>query len=67
MWLHKYCGLGYVNTNDLQTLFTDLAAMFPRDGLALLFSGLLENLRVPLVELSAVGCFVPLLGPLPLR
>ncbi|KAJ7196819.1 hypothetical protein GGX14DRAFT_574634 [Mycena pura] len=49
------------------TLFTDLAVMFPRDGLALLFSGLLENLRVPLVELSAVGCFVPLLGPLPLR
>ncbi|KAJ6505861.1 hypothetical protein C8R47DRAFT_137796 [Mycena vitilis] len=43
------------------TLFANLAVKFSRDGITLLLNGLAEVLRVPLAQLSALGCFVPIL------
>ncbi|KAJ6542955.1 hypothetical protein B0H19DRAFT_1380989 [Mycena capillaripes] len=50
---------------DAIALFIDLGLKFPFEALAFVLNGLLTDLRVPLKELSAVGCFVPFLGPLP--
>ncbi|KAJ7089094.1 hypothetical protein C8R44DRAFT_751530 [Mycena epipterygia] len=49
------------------TLFANMGLKFPSKGVALILTGLATNLRVPLVQLSAIGCFVPFLGPLPVR
>ncbi|KAJ7110715.1 hypothetical protein C8R43DRAFT_962196 [Mycena crocata] len=46
------------------TLFAQLALKFPRAAIALILDGLETNLRVPLAQLSALGCFLPILGPL---
>ncbi|KAF8168629.1 hypothetical protein K438DRAFT_1983771 [Mycena galopus ATCC 62051] len=48
------------------TLFIDLALKFTSGAVALALDGLLTVVRVPLAQLSALGCFVPELGPLPL-
>ncbi|KAJ6596318.1 hypothetical protein DFH09DRAFT_1357415 [Mycena vulgaris] len=45
-------------------LFVHLSLKFPRKEVVLLLDGLATNLRVPLAQLSAAGCFVPILGPL---
>ncbi|KAJ7685820.1 hypothetical protein B0H17DRAFT_1204652 [Mycena rosella] len=49
---------------DAIAVFAQLALKFPRGALALILDGLATNLRVPLTELSALGCFFPILGPL---
>ncbi|KAJ7174937.1 hypothetical protein C8R46DRAFT_1215103 [Mycena filopes] len=58
------CGDGVTIGLHAITLFLHLGLEFPDELLPLLLSGVLENVRVVLADLAAVGCFVPSLGPL---